>query len=159
FAIESIGFGSGLSVPVFSAALEAQVFVEAPVARFERQLSPFATLRRDVAGLFEDDGHHRFVGGLEEVAGVVAGHAGAKSVAASHEQRARWTAQGSGIGMVEAQAGFGEGVEVGRLEVVGAVATDVADAKIVGEDEDDVWFGWCAVRETTKQCQETSEQD
>lgn len=122
-------------------------------------MSPFATHAGNIARRLEDGGHHGFVGGLEEIAAVVARHAGVKGVPSGHEQRTRRTTKRRGIAMFEAQTTFGEGVEIRCLEVVGAIATDVADAEVVGENEDDVRFSRNGMGETSKQGEETSAQD
>ena len=43
--------------------------------------------------------------------------------------------------MIETKAAPGQRIHVGRLEVVRAVATHVADAEVVGKDEYDIGFG------------------
>jgi hypothetical protein len=46
-----------------------------------------------------------------------------------------------GVAISEAHAGFGEGVDMGRLVKGGALAGEVLDAKVIGKDENDVGFG------------------
>ena len=109
------------------------------------QLPPFAGLPRGIAGLLHEPGHGVFVGRLRSrpaaAPRLVGQPAGAKGVTPGHQQAARRPAQGRGVARAEAQAGRRQGVDVRRLVVVGAVATDAVHAQIVGKDEDDVGLG------------------
>ena len=120
-------------------------FVKTPVARQLAQLPPFAGLSRGIAGLLHEPGHGVFVGRLRSrpaaAPRLVGQPAGAKGVAPGHQQAARRPAQGRRVARAETQAGCRQGVDVRRLVLVGAVATDAVDAQIVGKDEDDVGLG------------------
>jgi hypothetical protein len=63
-------------------------------------------------------------------------------VQAGHEHAARRRAHGAArVELREAHALGGELVEVRRLNQLLPVAAEFPIAEIVGEDEDDVWFG------------------
>ena len=120
-------------------------FVKTPVARQLAQLPPFAGLSRGIAGLLHEPGHGVFVGRLRSrpaaAPRLVGQPAGAKGVTPGHQQAARRPAQGRCVARLEAQAGCRQGVDVRRLVLVRAVATDAVNAQIIGKDEDDVGLG------------------
>ena len=113
---------------------------------------PFAEMGGCVARLPEEAGEGRD-GGVEEV-----GHASAEVVGFGREvavdamaggKLAGWEGGAAGgahraadVELGEEGALGGETVEVGRFDSAVAVATEVAPAEIVGEDEDDVGAGW-----------------
>ena len=123
FAVEEVGSGFGLGIPVGAAALELEVFVEAELGGSEGELAPFADGGGDVAGLLEDGGGHGFDGWLQETGGVLVGGTGAEGVASGEDEGAGGTAEGGGIGVGVAGAAAGELIDVRCFEVVGAVAT------------------------------------
>ena len=84
-AIECVGFIAVLRIPVFAAAVKAQVLVESPVARLEGKLAPFAAHGRCIAGRLQDLGHHDFIGRLEKFAAVITCHAGVVGIPSRHE--------------------------------------------------------------------------
>ena len=138
--VEGVSLIASLRVPIFSAAFKPQIFVESPVTRLQRQLTPLATHRCDVAHRFEHLGHHGFFVRTQKRAAVVSGHARMKRITPRHQHRARRPAERTGVAVLKACAGLCKRVDVWRLVVVRTVATHVSDAEIVSEDEDDVRF-------------------
>jgi len=69
-------------------------------------------------------------------------HVQPRGMLAGEERRTARRADGHRVGMGEAKALLRESVEVRRLMQIRAVAAEVAPAQIIGEDEDDVGFGF-----------------
>jgi hypothetical protein len=99
---------------------------------------PFADAGGDVAGLLQHGGDHDLAARLDGLVALVVDQAGAEGVAAGEELAARRPAQRRGVAVLEPRAALGQGIDVGRLGVVAAASADVAEADVVGEDEDDV---------------------
>src|SRR6266568_146408 len=107
---------------------------------------PLADLTGRVAGIGEDVGNGDFAGRqsgyvvVRIVDGIIL-VAEAMLIPAGHESGARGTAEwvrDAGIG--ETHAGLGETIDVRSGEVFAALETDVGEAKVIGEDHDDVGF-------------------
>ena len=107
---------------------------------------PFAEGGGGIAEGFEGGGEGGF--GFAEAGDVPGGlggegsfDAGSVGVFAGEDGGAGGGANGGvGVPLGEADAGLGEAVEVGRFDFGVAVAGDVADTVVVGDDEQDVGF-------------------
>jgi hypothetical protein len=121
------GPGPDLAVPVDLAPAQAEM--------------PFADDARRVARRLQHRGERR-PAGLDDQVGVAGEDARALAppgVFAGEERVARGRARRRRrVGVGEAQAPGGQGVDRGRPDLGRAVAADVAVAEIVGVDEDDV---------------------
>ena len=141
FAVDRVGVSLRRG-PVGAAPLGADVLVEAPVGRLQRDLAPLARAGGGVAaGLKQLRDHHLLVtAGLEVGDGrlVVARHASAEAVAAGHHQRPRGAAVGRAVAGRKSDPVRRERVDVRRREVVGPVTAHRSDTEVVGEDHDDV---------------------
>ena len=132
-----------LARPILPAALEAQILVEAPFARLERDLIPLAHRRRDVARRLQHPRQHDLVAAhLVRVA--IRQHSRAENVAPRETRRARRPAHRIRVAIFKARPALCECVNVRRFESA-AVTTDVPQPDVVGEDEDDVRLR-CAFR-------------
>ena len=139
-AVDGVGVAVVLGIPILTAALNHEVFVKAPIAGRKRNLAPFTHRAGDVTGGFQDIGNHGLAAGLDDLLAllVVAGHAGVKTIATGHDGRTGRAAIGAAESPVETDAGASECVYVGRFEIIRAVSADVRNAKVIGENEDDV---------------------
>ena len=99
---------------------------------------PFAEDATDVAGLAQVFGKRDFgqvhVGGLA----IHVGDARAEVVAAGHQRRPRRRADRADVELREFRGLAGERVDLRRLDVRVAVASHIAVAQIVDEEQDDV---------------------
>ncbi len=134
FVVETVAFGGEEAVVVFDVIGAVELGVgdgelagDVPLTGVVSAIVRLAEILGGVAGP-----------GGEGVGGFVA--ADLLGVIAGHEAGAGGPAAGGGVHLGEAEAGFGEGVEEGGGDF-GAVAAEVGEAEVVGEDEEDVGFG------------------
>ena len=78
----------------------------------------------------------------------VSGNAGTGRKATRHQSRSAGRADcGRGIHLLEAHASRGERIDMGRVNVCGAIAAEVNGALVIGVDDNDIWFVGCLERE------------
>ena len=137
-AIARVRFVAHLRIPIFSTAIEAEIFIESKITRLQWQLAPLPAHRCHVTGRLENFRNHRFVFRLHERTAIVPCHASVIRIAPRQQQSARRTAQRRGITMLETRAALRQLINVRRLEMIRAVATHVADSQIVGENKNNI---------------------
>jgi hypothetical protein len=139
-------FRDGMKRAVVVGVRDAEPFVETATCGQKLRMMtevPFAERRGGVALLLEEFAEELFPRMQAGRAGVVQGaaHADAIGITAGHQCRARRGADRlRNIETREPRALRGETIDVRRADVFRAVTTDIAVAKIVGEDEHDVRF-------------------
>ncbi len=131
--------GLHLAGPVFAAALKAQVLVKAPVAGFERDLAPLAHRGGGIACRFQHFRQHDLLA-AHRLRVTICQHPGAKDITSGQTRRAGWPAHRIRVAVLEARPAFRQGIDVRRLKRT-AIAADVPQPDIVGENEDDVRLG------------------
>lgn len=72
-------------------------------------------------------------------------------VLAGHDLQAGGSAKRLGIGVGEAESGFGQLIDVGRLVVRAPVASETFDPNVIGHDEDDIFW---SVRRPRLECRQ-----
>ena len=115
-------------------------FVKAPIARRVLHLPPLARHAGDVARLLQRARERRLILRRRNVRRGVGQGTIAKQVAPRVERRARRTAQRRREAMREPQPRRRKRINVRRLafEPVRAIAPDIAEPLVIGEDEEDV---------------------
>ena len=101
-------------------------------------MPPFTETTAHIARSFQHLWNHHFAGGLKVFAAAVARHAGAETVAACEKQRAGRPAKRGTVAMLETNPAPRERVKPRRLEIIGAVTTEVPNAQIIRQNKDKV---------------------
>ena len=124
-----------------AASLDHQGFLEALVDRPHRGIVAQVPLAEDagsIAGRGEDFGERDFVGVHQGPAQVGIDDAGAEVVSPGEQTGARRRADGRDIEVLEPDALARELVEMRRLDLGVAVNAQIAEALVVGHDEQDI---------------------